>query len=680
MSSPTPNLTVSPSPTRPPVEARPIRSLLIANRGEIAVRIARTARAMGIASIAVYSDADTDAMHVGACDAAVALGGQSASDSYLSIDKLLAAAVASGADALHPGYGFLSENAAFAQQAIDAGLTWVGPRPETIATMGDKITAKRVMAEAGVPVLEDVLVTSGGDVRTAAAALTPPIIVKAAAGGGGKGMRIVETLDDLPDAVDACRREALNAFGDDRVFLERFLARPRHIEVQIAGDRHGSVIHLFERECSIQRRHQKVLEESPSPALDDALRERLCSAAVAAGQTLGYESAGTVEFVVGGDGEPAFLEVNTRLQVEHPVTEAVTGVDLVRLQLEVAEGRPLAISQSDLIQRGHAIEARLYAEDPAHGYLPAAGTVIRLEPGSPDVVRWDAGVRSGSVISSHYDPMLAKVIAWAPTRTEAARSLERSLQITHLHGPATNRDLLCAVLAHPEFLAGNLTTSFLDEYLGDEHQRAPRPRPEVVERAVVAAALSSEARRAEASTLPSGWRNNRAFDQLLEFEIDGHLSVAYRQERDESWTVQIGDVRRRVVRHEVKPGSIDLTIDGLRVPALVSSASGADGTHWEVTTAVGHAHVVELPRFADPAPEEVAGATRAPMHGQVITVAVRPGQAVNRGQLLCIVEAMKMEHQVVAPYDAVIASVEVAVGDSVETDQVLAVLEQETPT
>jgi propionyl-CoA carboxylase alpha chain len=665
------------SPSSMPI-VRPIRTLLIANRGEIVVRIARTARAMGIGTVAVYSDPDAGGMHVSACDAAVALGGVSPAESYLAIDRLMAAAVTSGADTIHPGYGFLSENASFAQAVMDAGLTWVGPRPETIATMGDKITAKRLLADAGVPVLEDVLVGEGADVRKAAAALTPPIIVKAAAGGGGKGMRIVRNLEDLPAMVDACRREAAGAFGDDRVFLERFLTRPRHIEVQIAGDRYGSVIHLFERECSIQRRHQKVLEESPSVGIDDGLRERLCSAAVAAGETLGYESAGTVEFVVGDGGEPAFLEVNTRLQVEHPVTEAITGIDLVRLQLEVAEGRPLPVAQSELSRRGHAIEVRLYAEDPARDYLPAAGPIIDLRPGTPDVVRWDAGVRTGSVISPHYDPMLAKLVAWAPTRDEAARLLERALRTTHLHGPATNRDLLCAVLAHPRFLDGDLSTSFLDDHLADETHRAPAPTPEMIQRAAVAAALSAEANRRRGTTLPSGWRNNRSADQCVEFEVGGALMVGYHLQRDGSWQVTVGGVAHEVRREVVDEESIVLTIDGLRMPAAVSSADEPDGVHWEVTTADGHVHLVERPRFAEPEPPEIMGATRAPMHGQIISVVVETGQRVSRGDVLCIVEAMKMEQLVVAPYDAIVTSIDVAEGDRVHTDQILAVLESET--
>ena len=655
---------------------RPIRSLLIANRGEIAVRIARTARAMGITTVAVHSDPDRDAVHVESCDEAVALGGQTPGESYLSIPKLIEAAVISGADAVHPGYGFLSENAAFAEAVIAAGLVWVGPRPDTIELMGDKIAAKRMMRTAEVPVLDDVLVSEGIDVRHAAATLQPPIIVKAAAGGGGKGMRIVEDLSDLPAMVEACRREAAGAFGDDRVFLERFLARPRHIEVQIAGDQYGSVVHLFERECSIQRRHQKVLEESPSPAVDDILRARLCSAAVAAGRALGYESAGTVEFVVGADGEPAFLEVNTRLQVEHPVTEAITGVDLVRLQLVVAEGRPLPVTQDEVVQRGHAIEARLYAEDPSRGYVPAAGTIVSLRPGVSEHVRWDAGVRTGSVISSHYDPMLAKVIAWGESRDEAARSLQRALSQTHFHGPATNRDLLCAVLGHPEFLSGDLTTSFLDEHFGSAELRMFTPTSDVLERGAVTAVLAAEARRSTRTTFPSGWRNNRSADQVVVFDADGPIHVGYRHERDGSWSVSVGDLDLRVIRHAGAEGNIDLTLDSHRMAAMISSTEESDGIHWEVTTSRGHARLIERPRFPDPAPTEVPGATRAPMHGQVVAVAVETGQRITKGQLLCIVEAMKMEQQLLAPYDAVVASVEVAVGDKVETDQVLAVLHE----
>jgi propionyl-CoA carboxylase alpha chain len=486
-------------------------------------------------------------------------------------------------------------------------------------------------------------------------------------------------MAQLPAMVESCRREAAGAFGDDRVFLERFLARPRHIEVQIMGDRRGTVIHLFERECSIQRRHQKVIEESPSPTIDDELRARLCTAAVDAGRALGYEGAGTVEFVVGAGGEPAFLEVNTRLQVEHPVTEAVAGVDLVRLQLLVAEGQPLPIAQSELRSHGHAIEARLYAEDPASGYLPAAGRIISLCPGSAEEVRWDAGVRTGSIVSSYYDPMLAKVIAWAETRGEAARSLERALRQTHFHGPATNRDLLCGVLRHPEFLAGELTTSFLDEHFSEKSQRAPRPAADVIERAAIAAALTGEAQRRAGRTLPSGWRNNRANDQTVCLQLAGDaIDVAYRQERDGAWTVTVAGRSIRAERPAAHADSIELVLDGHRVVATVSAAAEADGLHWEVTTPRGHAHLVELPRFPDPAPPEVAGATRAPMHGTVVAIPVRVGDRVAKGELLCIVEAMKMEQQLIAPYDALVASLEVKVGDSVETDQVLAVLDEVT--
>ncbi len=659
------------------MDTRQIRNLLIANRGEIVVRIARTAAAMGISTVAVYSDPDVDALHVRACDQAVALGGTTSAESYLDMPALIAAARAAGADAVHPGYGFLSESAAFAEAVTAAGLTWVGPRPETIAQMGDKVVAKRMMGEAGVPVLEDFLIDSEGDVREAAAALRLPIIVKAAAGGGGKGMRIVEDPAELPALVEACRREAATAFGDDRVFLERFLERPRHIEVQIAGDRHGNVIHLFERECSVQRRHQKVIEESPSATIDQALREKLCAAAVAAGETLGYESVGTVEFVVGGDGEPAFLEVNTRLQVEHPVTEAITGVDLVRLQLEVAEGRPLGIRQEDLAASGHAIEGRLYAEDPAADYLPMAGTVTDLRPAATDSVRWDLGVETGSVVSSHYDPMLGKVIARGKTRDEAARALVRALRLTHLHGPTTNRDLLCAVLEHPSFLAGDLSTAFLDEHLsGEQLERALAPAPGVRERGAVAAALSGELCRTGGRGLPSGWRNNRAADQTVSFAAGGSIDVSYARRRDGSWRVHAGDLEMAVERLAADASGLDLVFDGRRLPVQVSVADEADGLRWEVTMPDGHVSLVELPRFPDPVPPEAEGATRAPMHGQVVSVAVSVGERVEKGRLLCIVEAMKMEQQIVAPFAAIVGAVEVEAGDNVATGDVLVVLEE----
>ncbi|WP_421118434.1 biotin carboxylase N-terminal domain-containing protein [Aquihabitans daechungensis] len=437
--------TASPTPT-------PITSVLVANRGEIARRVIRTARAMGIRTVAVFVEADAGAPYVTEADGALRIATR-----YLDGEAILAAAQESGADAIHPGYGFLSENAAFARSVIDAGLAWVGPSPDVIDAMGDKITAKQAAVEAGVPTLpstEDP--ASAGEVGY-------PLLVKASAGGGGKGMRIVERAEDLDESLAAAQREALSGFGDDRVFLERYVPRSRHVEIQILGDQHGTVIHLGERECSIQRRHQKVIEESPSSVVDEAMRAAMGDAALGLARAIGYTSTGTVEFLVDdGTREFFFLEVNTRLQVEHPVTEEVTGIDLVREQFRVASGEPLEPATAAATFTGHAVEARLYAEDPAAGFLPATGTVEAFAPAADAAVRWDSGVEPGSVVGVDFDPMLAKVVAHAPTRTEAALRLALALERLHVGGVTTNRDFLVATLRAPEFLAGDTTTDFIE--------------------------------------------------------------------------------------------------------------------------------------------------------------------------------------------------------------------------
>jgi propionyl-CoA carboxylase alpha chain len=697
-----------------------ITKVLIANRGEIAVRIARTCRAMGLGTVAVCSDVDAGALHVEACDEAVRLGGATPAESYLRADAIVDAARRAGADAVHPGYGFLAENAAFARAVTDAGLTWIGPTPDAIEAMGDKIEAKRRMADAGVPLVPGAelaadLAADRDEVAAAGDEVGFPLMVKAAAGGGGKGMRVVHAPSELADAVAAARREAAGAFGDDRVFLERFVASPRHVEVQVLGDAHGSVVHLFERECSIQRRHQKVVEESPSPGIDDAVRVALGEAAVAAAQAIGYVNAGTVEFIAdetvlarrraGEDVDPgeafAFLEVNTRLQVEHPVTEEVVRVrtaagsldpvDLVRLQLLVAMGEPLPFVQDDLVQVGHAIEARLYAEDPANGYLPATGTLAAFEPAVGEGLRYDLGIRAGDTVSTYYDPMLAKVIAVAPTRREAASRLARALDRTVLHGTTTNRDLLVAVLRDDGFLAGDTTTAFLDERFAGDEARRFAPGDADVEVALIAAALAgASTRRAEArvlATLPSGFTNTAAFDPEVRFTVAGEeRTVRYRAERDGSWSVQVlpgeddGDVgdggasaeARHVLVHAAeRDGHLDLEVDGHRQRVRVVGQAG----DLQVRTASGRVTFAEQPRFPEQAGEEVAGATLAPMPGSVVTVAVEPGQQVSRGDLLVTVEAMKMEHRVTAPFDGEVAEVRVEAGQQVDADQVLVVVQ-----
>ena len=438
-------------------------TLLIANRGEIAARIIRTAHALGIATVAVYSDPDAEAPYVTLADQAVRLPGAAPADTYLRGDLIIAAAAATGAGAVHPGYGFLSENAAFARACADAGLTFVGPSPGTIQAMSDKVAAKATMAAAGVPVLPGVTVDSDGE-HDAAAQVGFPLLVKAAFGGGGRGMRLVSDPSQLAGAIGAARREAAAAFGDGTVFLERYVPDPRHVEVQILGDAHGDVVHLFERECSIQRRYQKIVEESPSPAVDGELRAALTEAAVTAGRAAGYTGAGTVEFVLDRDGSFYFLEMNTRLQVEHPVTEEVTGLDLVELQLRVAEGEPLPPEVREAAITGHAIEVRLYAEDVPAGFLPVTGTLHRFAIPSGPGLRVDTGFRDGSAVSPHYDAMLAKVIAHGRTRADAARLLARALRDAQIHGLTTNRDLLVAILREPEFLAGATDTGYLTRH------------------------------------------------------------------------------------------------------------------------------------------------------------------------------------------------------------------------
>ena len=498
-----------------------ITSVLIANRGEIACRIAATCRRLGIRTVAVFSDADVDALHVAACDGAVHLPGTAPGDTYLRADLLVDAARRAGADAVHPGYGFLAESAAFARTVIDAGLTWIGPPPAAIAAMGSKIEAKALMRAAGVPVLPDSSVEGAEDI----AAVGFPMLVKASAGGGGRGMRIVRAPGELDQARADAEREAAAAFGDGTVFCERYVERGRHVEIQVFADTAGNVVSLHERECSIQRRHQKIVEESPSPAVDETLRRRMADAAIAAARAVDYVGAGTVEFLLGPAGEFWFLEMNTRLQVEHPVTELVTGLDLVELQLTVAEGAPLPAEALAAPLVGHAIEVRLTAEDPAAGYRPATGTFSRFEV--PGAVRLDTGVGSGSTVSPYYDSMVAKVIAVGATREIAIRKLVDALGRARLHGPVTNRDQLLNILRHPAFQAGDLHTGFLDEH--------PCAEPVIGDLPLAAAAVAlaeQAANRVDAVVLrdiPSGWRNNPAVDvaiDLVHGEVPVH--VAYR--------------------------------------------------------------------------------------------------------------------------------------------------------
>ncbi|HET6950724.1 MAG TPA: biotin carboxylase N-terminal domain-containing protein [Acidimicrobiales bacterium] len=638
---------------------RPFTTLLVANRGEIARRIFRTARAMGLRCVAVYAEADAAAPHVGEADEAVRLPG-----GYLDAAAIVAAATATGAEAVHPGYGFLAENAAFAAAVIQAGLVWVGPPPEVIEAMGDKLAAKKAADAAGVPTLR-----SSGD-PGAAGTLGYPLLVKAAAGGGGKGMRVVTSPGDLAEAVAAARREAAGAFGDDRVFLERYVARSRHVEFQVLGDEHGALVHLGERECSIQRRHQKIVEESPSPVVDPELRAAMGDATLRLARTLGYRSAGTVEFLVDDDTrEFWFLEVNTRLQVEHPVTEEVTGIDLVREQLRVAMGEPLGYGEAAVSFTGHAIEARLYAEDPAAGFLPATGTLAAFAPPAEPAVRWDSGVEAGSVVGVAFDPMLAKVVAHAPTRAEAAARLAGALERLHVGGVTTNRDFLVAVLRHPSFLAGDTTTDFVERV-------APGPAGpddgEVARAAVAAALWLQGANRAAApvlATVPSGWRNARLpMQQVVLRHGDGTIDVRYQARRDGSFA--LGDGRAARV-HAWSPTHVDVEVDGHRRVTRVTPA----GDHLHVQATGGTVTLDLVPRFVVPGREARVGGLEAPMPGVVLDVRCAPGDHVTERQVLVVLEAMKMEHHVRAPVDGVVAEVRVTAGEHVENGAVLLVLE-----
>jgi propionyl-CoA carboxylase alpha chain len=632
-----------------------IEKLLIANRGEIAVRIARTCRELGIATVAVFSDPDRDAPHVAACDEAVRLPGASPAETYLRGELLLEACARTGAGAVHPGYGFLAENAGFAQAVLDAGLVWVGPPPAAIEAMGSKVAARERMAAAGVPVLD-----ADDD--------TPfPVIVKASAGGGGKGMRVVERREDLDAAVAAAKREAAAAFGDDLVFVERFLPDARHVEVQVFGDAHGTVVALHERECSIQRRHQKLVEECPSPAVDPSLRERLCGAAVAAARAIDYVGAGTVEFLL-KDDQFFFLEVNTRLQVEHPVTELVTGLDLVALQIAVAEGAPLPPEAVEPRMRGWAIEARLCAEDPAREFLPQTGTLAAFG-GFGDGVRVDTGVRAGSEVSVHYDPMLAKVIAHGPTRTAAARALAAALARAEVHGVTTNRDLLVRVLRHPAFLAGETDTGFLGRHEGLD---APLLDERGVRLAAAAAALAAQAERRAGLPVPSGFRNVGTDPQLVAFE-DGP-TVAYRFVRGRLAHLAVGDeVLEAPVLHAASATEVDLEVAGVRRRFGIVPGTNPNVVH--VQTAEGGVTLVERPRHPEPGAAVAAGSLVSPMPGTVVRVAVAEGDEVAAGAPLLVLEAMKMEHEITAPADGTVRAVHVAQGGQVETGAVLVELD-----
>jgi propionyl-CoA carboxylase alpha chain len=664
---PADDLVRNPSPERR--NAHKIQTVLVANRGEIARRVFRTCRMVGLGTVAVYSDPDADAPHIGEADAAVRLPGAAPGDTYLRADLIVDAAKRAGADAVHPGYGFLSENAAFARAVIAAGLTWIGPPPEAIDAMGSKIEAKRMMQQAGVPVLTEL------DPETVTAE-DLPVLIKASAGGGGRGMRVVRNLADLASEAAAARAEAASAFGDPTVFCEPYLATGRHIEVQVMADQHGTVWAVGERECSIQRRHQKVVEEAPSPLVErvDGMRKELFEAARAAAATIGYTGAGTVEFLADDNGKFFFLEMNTRLQVEHPVTECTTGLDLVALQIAMADGQ--ALDPDPPTSRGHAIEVRLYAEDPGAAWQPQSGTLARfavpdvaVEFGvgrTPSGIRLDSGVVDGTAVSIHYDPMLAKVIAWAPERTSAATALAATLARTRLHGLVTNRDLLVNVLRHPAFLAGATDTAFFDTH-GLADLAAPLATPQSRRLSALAAALALDSANSVARNVlrgvPSGWRNVVSQPQRTGF--DGY-DIAFRIARDGLHADGFDDV------HLVSASAerVVLDVDGVRRSFDVSV--GPD--HVYVDSPLGPVTLRRQPRFVDPAEQVAAGSLLAPMPGAVVRIAVDVGDTVTAGQPILWLEAMKMQHRIDAPSAGVITELAVAEGQQIDVGAVLAVV------
>jgi 3-methylcrotonyl-CoA carboxylase alpha subunit len=621
-----------------------MQSLLIANRGEIACRIIRTARQLGVRTVAVYSDADAKALHVRQADEAVHIGPSPARESYLVGEKIIAAAKETKAEAIHPGYGFLSENADFAQAVIDAGLIWVGPKPDSIRAMGLKDAAKKLMIAAGVPVTPGYL---GEDqdpkrLKAEADAIGYPILIKAVAGGGGKGMRRVDAAADFMDALDSCKREAASSFGDDRVILEKYILSPRHIEVQVFGDSHGNVVHLFERDCSLQRRHQKVIEEAPAPGMDAETREAVCSAAVRAAQAVNYEGAGTIEFIADArEGLRAdriwFMEMNTRLQVEHPVTEEITGQDLVEWQLRVASGEKLPKKQDELSINGHAIEARLYAEDPAKGFLPSVGRLDHFNLGEDG--RIESGVEEGDAISPYYDPMIAKLIGSGPTRMDALRSLSGIVDDVEVWPVKTNAAFLANALLDEDFQVGEIDTSFIAKKFED---LVPTAEPDDIiwENAAVIAILAA----AEDSSLPGpvGLRLNSAPRLSVTLGRNGEFRTIEIPEDEDLWVTGFADPERVVVFHWGQAHEF----------ALVSRGS--------VGAAAGD------------------GAIVSPMPGRVTAVEVKAGETVTKGQRLLTLEAMKMEHGLIAPFDGVVAEVDAVAGAQVSEGAVLARIEAAT--
>jgi len=655
--------------------------ILIANRGEIACRVAATARRLGIATVAVYSDADAQAKHVAACDESVHLGPAPAKESYLCADKIIAAALATGAQAIHPGYGFLSENAGFAQACADAGLVFIGPPASAIDAMGSKSAAKALMEKAAVPLVPGYHGErqESDFLRAEADRIGYPVLLKASAGGGGKGMRVVERSEDFEAALASCKREAISSFGDDRVLVEKYLTRPRHIEIQVFADGHGNCVYLFERDCSVQRRHQKVLEEAPAPGMSCGRRAAMGEAAVAAARAVGYVGAGTVEFIANQDGSFYFMEMNTRLQVEHPVTEMITGLDLVEWQLRVASGEPLPLKQEQLRIQGHAIEARIYAENPEKGFLPSIGTLTRMRsapaveftlaaPGAtqPAAVRIDAGVREGDAISPFYDPMIAKLIVWGADRDAALRNMARALAQYQVVGLATNIGFLQRLIAGEAFATADLDTGLIERHRDALFPAPVAPTTDTL--ALATAALLQQEQRHQDSRDPwaqtSGWRLNTRLQRSLNFEDDsGNSEVRIDYAGDgRQWQLQIGGNTHTLALHAANTDSVRISLDGRTLQADV--AWEGEGLHLFDGRSQHSLRLLDPMAHAGHAEAE-GGRLTAPMPGKIVALLVDQGASVTQGTPLLIMEAMKMEHTIAAPSAGTVEALRYAVGDQV---------------
>ncbi|OOQ43792.1 3-methylcrotonyl-CoA carboxylase [Pseudomonas fluorescens] len=646
-----------------------LKKILIANRGEIACRIQRTAQALGYRTVAVFSDADADALHVRIADEAVNIGPAPVQQSYLNIQAILDAARRTGADAIHPGYGFLSENAGFALACRDAGITFIGPSPEAIELMGSKRLSKIAMIEAGVPCINGYQGAGQDDATLGREAerIGYPLMIKASAGGGGRGMRLVHDASDLLEQIRTARSEALNGFGSGELILEQALVEPRHVEVQLFGDRHGNLIYLGERDCSVQRRHQKVIEEAPCPVMTAELRQAMGEAALKAGRAVKYVGAGTVEFLLDARGQFYFLEMNTRLQVEHPVTELITGLDLVAWQLSIAEGQPLPLRQEQVQLTGHAMEVRLYAEDPAQGFLPQTGRVVAWEPALQDGVRIDHGLIEGQVISPFYDPMLGKLIAHGATREEARRKLLRAVQDSVLLGLKSNQRLLASLLEHPQFASGDFSTGFIAQHFTDHTCLHPET-PGAHHLAIAAALFYQAAAQAHLAPL-GGWRNNAS--------VPLHYRIGL---EDQDWPVALQAIPGEPLRIQVAERSLELKIihsDGRWATLEIEGvrqrhAYRLEAGRLRLFTRPGSLQFVDRTQVQVTGQASVSSGTlKAPMDGAIVDVLVNEGSQVTKGQLLVVLEAMKMEHPLKSGIDGVLKRLQVKVGDQVKNRQIL---------